>query len=114
MRLVTVVETNAFVARAKGRITEAERVAAIEMIARDPTAGVLIGGGGGIRKLRFAVGGRGKSGGLRIVYYFHDAERPVFLLTVFAKSERDNLTKAERNSLAAGAKALARSYGMEG
>lgn len=76
---VTVVETNAFVARAASRMTEAERFAAIDMIARDPDRGVVIEGGGGIRKVRFAVGGRGKSGGVRIMYYFGDPRRPVFL-----------------------------------
>ena len=110
---VTVVETAVFVARAQGRMTEAERLAAIDMIARDPERGVVIEGGGGIRKVRFAASGHGKSGGVRIIYYFHDPGRPVFLLTVFAKNERDNLSKAERNALAKVAKAVARTYGAQ-
>lgn len=93
-------------------MTEAERFAAIDMIARDADRGVVIGGGGGIRKIRFAIGGRGKSGGVRIIYYFGDPGRPVFLLTVFAKNERDNLSKAERNDLAKAAKAIAQNYGV--
>ncbi len=109
---VTVVETNTFVARAAGRMTETERFAAIDMIARDPDRGVVIEGGAGIRKVRFAVGARGKSGDVRVIYYYGDPRRPVFLLTVFAKNERDNLSKAERNALAKAAKAIAQNYGV--
>ncbi len=65
---VTVVETRAFFGRAKGRMSAAEVDRAIEVIARDPLCGNLIQGTGGIRKVRFAVKGRGKSGGVRIVY----------------------------------------------
>jgi len=68
-------------------------------------------GGGGIRKVRFAIAGRGKSGGVRIIYYFHNERVPVFLLAVFAKNERANLTRAETNLLGNAAKLLARRYG---
>jgi hypothetical protein len=110
--LVTVVETAAFIAQARTRMTEDERLAAIDMIACDPERGVLLRGGGGIRKMRFAVSGRGKSGGVRIVYYFGGTHMPVFLLAVFAKKERDDLSDAERSALAGFAKELARSYGV--
>ncbi len=92
-------------------MSEIERFAAIDMIGRDPERGVVVEGGGGIRKVRFAVGGRGKSGGVRIVYYYHNDECPVFPLTVFAKNERDNLSRAELNALARVAKGIARTYG---
>lgn len=49
--------------------------------------------------MRFAVAGRGKSGGVRIIYCFHSATKPIYLPTVFAKNEKDNLSKAERNAL---------------
>ena len=57
-------------------------------------------GTGGIRKLRWARGSRGKSGGVRVIYYYHDERIPLYLLTVFGKNERANLSKAERNELA--------------
>lgn len=57
-------------------------------------------GTGGIRKLRWGRGSRGKSGGVRIIYYYHDERIPLYLLTVFGKNERANLSKAERNDLA--------------
>ena len=55
---------------------------------------------GGVRKLRWGRGGQGKSGGVRVIYYFHDEAMPLYLLTLFAKGGRGNLSKAERNELA--------------
>ena len=56
-------------------------------------------GTGGARKLRWAAGSRGKSGGARAITYYAGPDVPVFLLTIFGKGERANLTKAERNDL---------------
>lgn len=56
-------------------------------------------GTGGVRKLRWRRGDHGKSGGVRVIYYFYD-HMPLYLLTLFAKGERANLSKAERNELA--------------
>ena len=69
-------------------------------MAAQPAAGDLIEGTGGVRKLRWARDGRGKSGGVRVIYYFHSGAMPLYLLTMFAKNERANLSKAERNELA--------------
>jgi len=55
---------------------------------------------GGIRKLRWARSGGGKSGGIRVIYYFHDESMPLYLLTAFGKNEKANLSKEERNLLA--------------
>lgn len=81
------------------------------MIAADPECGRLIQGGGGLRKVRFGIGGRGKRGGIRIVYYYHNPSVPVFPLSMFAKNERDDLTRVELNRLAGVAKTIARTYG---
>lgn len=109
--LITVVETASFVADAKVCMTNDERIEAINMIAANPECGDIVSCGGGIRKVRFAIGGRGKSGGVRIIYYFHNERVPVFLLAVFAKNEQANLTRAETNLLGNAAKMLARTYG---
>ncbi len=66
---------------------------------------------GGLRKIRFAAAGRDKSKSVRVVYYFYNDTMPVFMLTVFAKNKKDNLSKAERNALAKVARALRDSYG---
>ncbi len=87
--------------RAAGRLlADDDRRAIIDYLAAHPKAGDLIMGAGGVRKLRWARGGRGKSGGVRVIYYFHSGAMPLYLLTMFAKNERSNLTKAERNELA--------------
>ena len=109
--LITVVETASFVTDAKVCMNKEERTEAINMIADNPECGDIVPGGGGIRKVRFAIGGRGKSGGVRIIYYFHNERVPVFLLAVFAKNEHANLTRAETNLLGNAAKMLARKYG---
>ena len=106
----TVVETAAFLAAARRCLSDDECAAVVDLIAADPERGVLIRGGGGLRKVRFGIGGRGKRGGARVVYYFPGDNVPIFLLTVFAKNEKANLTKAELNSLAAASKLLARTY----
>lgn len=69
-------------------------------LAAHPKAGDLMQGTGGVRKLRWGRGGRGKSGGVRVIYYVHSDAMPLYLLTLFAKNERANLSKAERNELA--------------
>lgn len=69
-------------------------------LAAHPKAGDLIEGTGGIRKLRWSRGGRGRSGGVRVIYYYHSEAMPLYLITLFAKNERANLSKADRNELA--------------
>ncbi|MCP4919706.1 MAG: type II toxin-antitoxin system RelE/ParE family toxin [Proteobacteria bacterium] len=72
------------------------------VVAEDPTAGDLIQRGRGLRKLRLArPGTRGKSGGARVIYYFHSEAMPTVLLMIFAKADRENLTAAELSTLVA-------------
>jgi len=62
---------------------------------QNPQAGDLIPAGGGIRKLRYALPGRGKSGGVRVIYYWHVPGSKVYMLTLYPKSVKDNLTMEE-------------------
>ena len=77
-----------------------ERQDLINYLAEHPKCGDVMEGTGGVRKLRWRRGGQGKSGGVRVIYYFHDDLMPLYLLTLFAKGDKANLTKAERNELA--------------
>ena len=61
----------------------------------DPERGDVIKGGGGIRKLRHAMQGRGKSGGVRVIYYWVKDDHLIYLLVVYPKSKKDNLTDKE-------------------
>jgi hypothetical protein len=110
---ITVVETKSFQERARSRMSREEVGSAVTMIARNPTCGRLIKGAGGIRKVRFAVGGKGKSGGVRIIYYFYNEDIPVFLLTVFSKNEKSDLTQVERKMLASLARKLRDTYEIQ-
>lgn len=74
-----------------------ERDALIDMLAIDPACGTDLGGG--LWKVRFGVSGRGKSGGVRVIYFFRNRTRPIYLLDVFAKNEKANLTSAEMDEL---------------
>ncbi len=68
-------------------------------ILNNPKAGVVIPGTGKLRKMRFAVQGRGKSGSLRICYVDFVMAETIYLITVYAKNQKDNLSKAECNSI---------------
>lgn len=96
----TVVELPEFIRRAEKMLLDKERENLINHLAADPKAGILLKGTGGIRKLRWKRTGSGKSGGVRVIYYFHSEVYPLFLLTLFGKSEKTNISKAERNMLA--------------
>ena len=64
-------------------------------LAENPERGDLIKGGGGIRKLRHAMQGRGKSGGVRVIYYWLKDNHQIYLLVVYPKSKKDTLTDKE-------------------
>ena len=96
----TVVETRSYLADAERLFSPQERMAIVDRLATDPTCGVAIPGSGGIRKVRFGFGARGKSGGARIIYVFSGESLPVFALAAFAKNEKANISPAERNTLA--------------
>ncbi len=70
-----------------------------EELLANPKTGNAIQGTGGVRKMRFAFENRGKSGSVRIIYVDFEIHEKLYLLTAYPKSEKDNLTKAERNEL---------------
>ncbi|MCP5276929.1 MAG: type II toxin-antitoxin system RelE/ParE family toxin [Thiobacillus sp.] len=98
--MITVAEVPEYIRGAEKLLSDAERRDVIEYLAAHPKAGDLMEGTGGVRKLRWGRGGQGKSGGVRVIYYFHSEVMPLYLLTLFAKNERANISKSERNELA--------------
>lgn len=109
MTLVTVVETAEFQRRARAIMSDAERLELIDFVARNAMTCVSIGGG--VRKFRFARGGGGKSGGYRVIHFFSpDNGMPVFLITVFEKNERANLTKTETEAVKTLGEVLSATY----
>lgn len=79
--LNTIAELPAYRTFAQEHLTGEERQAIIDYLAEHPKAGDVMRGTGGVRKLRWGKGGRGKSGGVRVIYYFHDTRLPLYLLT---------------------------------
>ena len=80
-------------------LPEVERLAIVTWIAANPAAGDVIEGTGGARKIRFAGKNKGKSGGYRVITFFTGTDIPVFLLNIFAKNEKTDLTPKERRVL---------------
>jgi len=88
-----------FSRRADALLAREERDDLILTLAADPKAGALIPGLGGIRKLRFAPAGRGKSGAFRVIYYLLDDNTPLLALLLYAKNEQSNPTPEQRKRL---------------
>jgi hypothetical protein len=95
----TVVENPSFTVVAEKLFSTEEIEEIIETVAIDPYCGDVMPGTGGFRKFRFARAGMGKSSGARVIYIYKNDQFPVFLITVFAKNQKANLTKDERNQL---------------
>ena len=107
----TVVETPSYLTVAEKLFSESERGEIVETVAADPICGAVMTGTGGFRKVRVAREGMGKSAGARVVYIWRNDKFPVFLIAVFPKNEKENLTKAERNALKKRADSIFNTYG---
>jgi hypothetical protein len=94
---ISVVETPEFLSATRKLMSDEERALLVDYLAHNPTAGDLIPGTGGVRKLRWGLEGRGKRGGARVIYFHHDAGMPLFALTAFAKNEQADLSQQDRN-----------------
>jgi hypothetical protein len=98
---ITVVEVEPFPSRAAAIWSDDERREIVDFIARNPHAGSIIPGTGGVRKLRWSRPGIGKRGGARVVYYFYNHERPIYLLTAYAKGSQRDLTPGQKRIMIA-------------
>ena len=109
----TIVELPEFLKRSEKLLSDSEKLSIVNYLAAHPAAGNIMQGTGGIRKLRWSAQGKGKSGGVRVIYYHHNETMPLFLLTLFGKGEKSNLSKSERNSLAQLTILLIQKYGEQ-
>jgi hypothetical protein len=108
---VTVVETPEFLSATRKLLSKEARAELIEHLARNPEDGDIVQGTGGVRKLRWALEGRGKRGGARVIYFYHNAGMPLFALTAYAKNQRADLSQSDRSAFKALTRALVESYG---
>jgi mRNA-degrading endonuclease RelE of RelBE toxin-antitoxin system len=109
---VVVVETDVFRRRVERLLTDWERDTLREFLSRNPEAGVVVPGLGGIRKLRWAQQrtGKGKRGGVRIIYCYVLPADTVLLLEIYAKTQKEDLTHEEKKKLRQAAEQLKRIF----
>jgi mRNA-degrading endonuclease RelE of RelBE toxin-antitoxin system len=93
---IKVVRTRTFDKQASRLFTPHEVIEIIDLVANDPLSGAVIPGTGGIRKVRVAASGRGKRGGARVIYFHVSAPGAIYLLTVYSKAEREDLTPDDK------------------
>lgn len=96
---ITVAETPLFLRQVAAIWDDAEHDAFVTYIASHPDAGDLIAETGGVRKLRWTRAGSGKRGGTRVIYFYHDAGRPLYLLMIYAKAQREDMTADEKRAV---------------
>ncbi len=109
---MTVVETAPFLRDAKGLLPEDERARLVSFLGTNPEAGDLIEDTGGVRKLRWARKGGGKSGGYRVLYYYYSERIPLFVPGIYAKNAKESVDKAEKNIFKKLTSLLRQSYGV--
>jgi len=111
IEMQTVVETPRYLKAAEKLFSAEEREEIVAMVSSSPECGDVIQGTGGFRKVRVGRGAMGKRGGARVVYILRNESFPIFLIAAYAKNEKENLTKTERNELAKMADAIFDKYG---
>ena len=104
--MITVAETEPFQRKITKLLSVEEQEDLIAYLSEQPNAGDIIQGTRGIRKLRWARGDKGKSGGIRVIYYFHSEIMPLYLLAVFGKNEKANISAEEKKILSKAVKEL--------
>ena len=93
---VTVVEMDGFLSATRKMMNDTELSLLVNYLAYNPLAGDIVAGTGGVRKLRWGLEGRGKRGGARIIYYYHDQNMPLY---AYAKNDRSDLSGKQKNEL---------------
>jgi len=95
----TIVRTPSFERSARGLLGDEEHQWLDNTLGTNPFYGVIIRGTGGVRRLRLALERGGKSGGARVIYFYAGKKERVFLLLVYSKREKDNLSPVERGQM---------------
>ena len=96
---MSLVEMPEFTERVEELLSEEQCYELLTHIAQNPECGDVMPGTGGVRKLRWALRGKGKRGGARVIYYYHDRHMPILLITMYPKSAKRDLSQAEKNEL---------------
>ena len=108
---ITVVELPLFQRLAENLWDDIEREAFVDFIARNREVGDVIPETGRVRKVCWRRRGTGKRGGVRVIYFYHDAQMPLFLMLIYAKAQREDMTADQKKQVRALAAALRQAYG---
>jgi hypothetical protein len=92
---MVIIETSIFTRQVQGLLSDNEYRRLQMMLVLDPDAGVVIPGSGGLRKIRWSLEGKGKRGGVRVIYYWAVSESQVLMLLIYAKNEMSDLTREQ-------------------
>lgn len=92
-------ETNIFTKQINELISAEEYRQLQSVLVINPLAGALIKNSGGLRKIRWRISGKGKSGGIRVIYYYVTSDNKIFMLIAYEKSKKDDLTQKQLASL---------------
>ncbi len=96
---MVIIETSVFTRQITALMNDETYAAFQSDLAEHPDMGAVIPGSGGIRKMRIAAKGHGKRGGARVIYYWAVSESQIFMLLVYTKNERENLTQEQLKAL---------------
>jgi len=96
---MVIIETSIFTKRIKELMTDDIYRELQNTLVAYPESGKLIQGSAGLRKVRWGIASKGKRGGARVIYYFSNGENQIFMLMVYAKNERSDLTKEQLSLL---------------
>jgi hypothetical protein len=99
--LLSVVEMPPFMRQADKIWNEEEREAFVDHMARNPEAGDVVPGTGGVRKIRWARKGMGKRGGARVIYFYHHMDAPLYLIAAYAKAQQEDMSAEEKKVITA-------------
>jgi len=96
---MVIIETSMFTKKIRNLLNDEEYRTLQNILVEMPSSGKIVQGSGGIRKIRSGGSGRGKRGGIRVIYYWATNHDQIFMLYAYAKNERDDLTKDQLSML---------------
>jgi hypothetical protein len=96
---VVFIETPIFTRDVQESLTDQQYSELQQLLADKPNSGAVIPETGGLRKVRFGMDGKGKRGGARVIYYWRVSESQIFMLAIYGKGEKSDLSAAERRAL---------------
>jgi hypothetical protein len=91
MLMISFVETRLFTRLVQEYLTEDEYAALQQALLQDPEAGAVVPGSGSVRKMRWGLAGRGKRGGLRVIYFLRTRQGQIWMLTIYPKNVAENI-----------------------